>query len=31
MFVLLRMQLCNHVDTQTVKRFKRYYGYAVYT
>jgi len=24
-FVLVRMQLCSHVDTQTVKRFKREY------
>jgi len=30
MFVLVRMQLRNHVDTQPVKRFKCYKGYAIY-
>jgi len=25
------MQLRNHVDTQTVERFKRYKSYAIYT
>jgi len=30
MFVLVRVQLRNHVDTQTVKRFKRYKSYAIY-
>ena len=30
MFVLVRMQLRNHVNTWAVKRFKRYRGYAVY-
>jgi len=29
MFVLVRMQLCNHADTQPVKRFKRQNGYAM--
>ena len=29
MFVLVRMKLLNHVDTQTVKRSKRYKGYAI--
>jgi len=31
MFVIVRMQLLSHVDTQLVKRFKRYKGYALYT
>ena len=30
-FVLVRMQLRNHVDTQTVKRFKCYKGNAIHT
>jgi len=30
MFVLVRVQFHNHVDTQPVKRFKHYEGYAVY-
>jgi len=30
MFILVRMQLRNHVNTWAVKRFKRYKGYAVY-
>jgi len=29
MFVLVRMQLRNHVNTWAVKRLKRYRGYAV--
>jgi len=29
-FALVRMLLCNHVNTWAVKRFKRYRGYAVY-
>ena len=29
MFALVRMQLRNHVNTLTVKRFKRYKGYAI--
>jgi len=32
MFLLVGMQLRNHVDvTQTVKRFKHYKSYAMYT
>ena len=30
MFVLASMQLRKHVDTQPVKRFKRYKGYEIY-
>jgi len=27
-FALVRMQVCNHADAQTFKRFKRYKAYA---
>jgi len=30
MFVLVSMEVRNHVDTQPVKRFKNCKGYAVY-
>jgi len=30
MFVLVRMQLPDRVETQTLKRFKRYKEYAIY-
>jgi len=30
MFVLVRMEVSNHVDTQLVQRFKRYKGCAIY-
>jgi len=30
MFVLVRIQFHNHVDTQPVKRFKRYKRFATY-
>jgi len=30
MFVLVLMQLGNHVDTQPLKRFKRYKGSAIH-
>jgi len=30
MFVLVNMQVRNHVETQTVKHFKRYKSYAVH-